>query len=166
MTQKKTLFQKAGKALGTVGNVLAIFDAVAMVDKVTGHAAPLVDKAIDRHYDSQKDLISLQDLTDLDRELASQHLTAMGLVVVELIAKPKKAYAHHQLGQVVQMVPRQGKLRKGSMVKLYYLDEKSLAQSQKLLADEQKRQQELKDRLKKQVTEAKKALNKLPKNKS
>lgn len=157
-TAKKGLLQKAGKALGTVGNVLSIFDAVAIVDKVSGHAAPLIDKAIDRHFDAKKDLITLQDLTHLSVEQAGEILEAIGLKPIPLLVKADKKYASQNTHEVLRMVPKSGKVRMGSIVKLYYIDEATLEASQALLADYNRQQRVLLDKMANGLETAKKAV--------
>lgn len=158
VTSKKSMLQKAGKALGTVGNVLSVFDAVGIVDKVSGHAAPLIDKAIDRHFDAQKDFITLQDLSHLSVEQAKSIIEGLGFIAVPILVKADKKYASQKTHEVLRMVPRSGKIKLGSVVKLYYLDDATLEESQTLLADYNRQQRALLDKMTNSLETAKKAV--------
>lgn len=139
VTQKKGLFKKAGKALGTVGNVLGILDAVNIVDKVSGHAAPIIDKAVERHYDLKKEMITVQNLTHLPIEQATTILENLGFIVVPILLKPDKKYASKTADEVITMVPKSGQLKQGSVIKLYYINQDNLSSSQELMAEQERK---------------------------
>lgn len=122
-----------GKGIGAAGKVFALLDTVAMVDKVSKHSAPIIEKAIDRHYDSQEALVRLPDVTHLELTAAKSHLEDLGFLVAMIVAKPSQVKKDNKLDEVVTMVPKSGKLTRGSLVKLYYVTEDSLASQQKQL---------------------------------
>lgn len=122
---------KISKMVGGLGSLLSLAEAVKVIEKVSANAAPLIDKAIDRHYDNKRDLIPIQNLVQLDFFTAKQHLESQGLKVVPLLAKPLKKYHDRRADEVVDMVPKTGKLRPGSIVKLYVIDQATLLESQR-----------------------------------
>ena len=160
VTQKTGLFKKAGKALGTVGNVLGILDAVNIVDKVSGHAAPIIDKAVERHYDLKKDMISIQNLAHLPLDQATAILEDLGFIVVPILLKPDKKYASKATDEVISMVPKSGQLKKGSVIKLYYLNQDNLSVSQELMAEQERKTKAFLQKMTDGLAAAKQALPK------
>ncbi|MGT2936568.1 hypothetical protein ACVR05_02915 [Streptococcus caprae] len=132
MVTKSGILNKAGKALGTVGNVIGLFDAVKMVENVTDKAAPLIDKAIDRHYDGIGEQILVQSMIHLSLTTGQEHLERQGFVVAPVLVKPDKKYASLNAQEIVDQVPKSGKYKPGSLIKVYYVDQATLEASQEL----------------------------------
>lgn len=132
-TIMKTSGKKAGKLLGSLSSFLSSLDAVAMVGKVTDSTIPIIDKAIDRHHERQNSLLRLDNLIHMNVNEAKEHLEKQGFVVSTILAKPSKAYQNCHLDEVVAMSPKSGKLPAGSLVKLYYVNQEILEQSQREL---------------------------------
>lgn len=116
---KSTWIKKAGKTIGTIGNIFSVLDTVKMVEEVSKHSTPLIDKAIERHYASKKDRIFLSDVVHMSIDKAKDHLEGLGLVVAILPAKQSQLKKDIRLDEVVHMVPKPGFVSKGSLVKLY-----------------------------------------------
>lgn len=122
MVNKTSLTNKLAKGFSKVDKVLGLFDTVAMVDKVSKNTAPILEKAIDRHYDRQKELIKLPDVRHLQLAEASAHLEDLGFLVTPVVAKPDQLKPHSVVGEVLAMIPQNGKHKAGSLIKLYYND--------------------------------------------
>lgn len=122
-----------GKGLGAAGKVFTLLDTVAMVDKVSKNTAPILEKAIDRHHERQEGLVTLPDVTHLDLTPAKAHLEELGFLVAMIPAKTSQVKKDHKLDEVVAMVPKPGKLTRGSLIKLYYVTEDNLPKSQTAL---------------------------------
>lgn len=118
------------KGLGTAGKIFSLLDTVAMVDKVSKNTAPILEKAIDRHYDQQKELIDLPDVRHLPVETAQTHLEQLGFVVMPLLAKPYQISKHSLAGEVLSQTPHSGKFKAGHLIKLYHATEELLRQKQ------------------------------------
>lgn len=108
------------KGLKTADKLFNMFDTVAIVDKVSKNTAPILEKVIDRHYDQQQELVAVPDLRHLKLTEASQHLEELGLTVCPIEARPRQLDAYSKVDEVVDMVPKSGKVKKGSLIKLYF----------------------------------------------
>lgn len=130
MVKSSQLIGKLGKGLGAAGKIFSLLDTVAMVDKVSKNTAPILEKAIDRHYDQRRDLIDLPDVIHLPLDKAQEHLEGLGLLVNPVLARPDQVDRHNQAGEVVAMVPKSGKVKPSSLIKLYYTTEDNLVSDQ------------------------------------
>lgn len=130
MANKFKLNRTVSKGFGTLTKVFDLFDTVAMVDKVSKNTAPILEKAIDRHYDAKKDLMTLPDVRHLSLEKAREHLEELGFLVISIEAKPNQLDKFSKIDEVVAMVPKSGTVQRGSLIKLYYCKQSPLEQSQ------------------------------------
>ena len=123
---------KMGKLLGAANMIFSVIpDTVEVVERITDKAAPIVDKHLDRQHHLKQSLVAIPNLLDVDVQQAKKHLEGLGLQVIVLLAKPNKRYAKADAGEVVAMLPRSGKVRPGSLVKLYYVDDHVVEESKK-----------------------------------
>ena len=126
---------KMGKLLGAANMIFSVIpDTVEVVERITDKAAPIVDKHLDRQHQYKQSLVAIPNLLDVDVQQAREHLEGLGLQVIVLLAKPNKRYAKADAGEVVAMLPRSGKVRPGSLVKLYYVDAHVIEASKKEVA--------------------------------
>ncbi|TWT16693.1 PASTA domain-containing protein [Streptococcus sp. sy010] len=83
-----------------------------------------------------KEMISLPDLVGLPISQAQDILDELGLKPVPLLLPASKEYAKYQPNQVINMSPKpnlvKNQIKKGSLVKLNYLNEENLLASQAL----------------------------------
>lgn len=83
-----------------------------------------------------KEMISLPDLVGLPIDQAQELLQNLGLKPIPLLLSANKDYAKYQAHQVISMSPKpnlvQSQIKKGSLVKMTYLDEETLLASQAL----------------------------------
>ena len=126
---------KMGKLLGAANMIFSVIpDTVEVVERITDKAAPIVDKHLDRQHQYKQSLVAIPNLLDVDVQQAKEHLEGLGLQVIVLLAKPNKRYTKADAGEVVAMLPRSGKVRPGSLVKLYYVDAHVIEESKKDIA--------------------------------
>ena len=126
---------KMGKLLGAANMIFSVIpNTVEVVERITDKAAPIVDKHLDRQHQYKQSLVAIPNLLDVDVQQAKEHLEGLGLQVIVLLAKPNKRYAKADAGEVVAMLPRSGKVRPGSLVKLYYVDAHVIEESKKDIA--------------------------------
>ena len=126
---------KMGKLLGAANMIFSVIpNTVEVVERITDKAAPIVDKHLDRQHQYKQSLVAIPNLLDVDVQQAKEHLEGLGLQVIVLLAKPNKRYAKADAGEVVAMLPRSGKVRPGSLVKLYYVDDHVVEESKKDIA--------------------------------
>ena len=126
---------KMGKLLGAANMIFSVIpDTVEVVERITDKAAPIVDKHLDRQHQYKQSLVAIPNLLDVDVQQAKEHLEGLGLQVIVLLAKPNKRYTKADAGEVVAMLPRSGKVRPGSLVKLYYVDDHVVEESKKDIA--------------------------------
>lgn len=133
MANKFKLNRTVSKGFGTLTKVFDIFDTVAMVDKVSKNTAPILEKAIDRHYDAKKDLVALPDVRHLSVEKAREHLEELGFLVMSIEAKPNQLDKFSKVNEVVAMVPKSGTIQRGSLIKLYYCNQTNLDKQQQVI---------------------------------
>ena len=126
---------KMGKLLGAANMIFSVIpNTVEVVERITDKAAPIVDKHLDRQHQYKQSLVAIPNLLDVDVQQAKEHLEGLGLQVIVLLAKPNKRYTKADAGEVVAMLPRSGKVRPGSLVKLYYVDDHVVEESKKDIA--------------------------------
>ena len=126
---------KMGKLLGAANMIFSVIpNTVEVVERITDKAAPIVDKHLDRQHQYKQSLVAIPNLLDVDVQQAKEHLDGLGLQVIVLLAKPNKRYTKAAAGEVVAMLPRSGKVRPGSLVKLYYVDAHVIEESKKDIA--------------------------------
>ncbi|MGT2828117.1 hypothetical protein AB6M97_03755 [Streptococcus hillyeri] len=124
--------KKIGKLLGAVGNLLAIPDAIDAVKHVTDKATPIIEKELDRRHEHKKSLIQLDDVQHVPLDYAQKLLENRGFTVLPILAKAHPKYANERPLEVVAMHPRAGNYKPETLVKLYFVNEDIINQSNEL----------------------------------
>lgn len=132
MVKKIGKISHFGKALGVVGNLLAIPDALNAVKHVTDKAAPIIEKELDRRHNHKQSLITLDNLIDVPLQDAKTVLHDRGFIVLPILSKPNPKYSQERPMDIVAIQPRPGKYEVGQLVKLYYVDEVVIKDSQEM----------------------------------
>lgn len=132
-----------GKALGVVGNLLAIPDALNAVKHVADKAAPIIEKELDRRHTHKQSLIILDNMVDVHLEKAILALEEKGFKTLPVLSKPNPKFAQERPMDIVAMQPKTGKYQAGQLVKLYYVDETVIKDSQELKIIKEENQTEL-----------------------
>lgn len=110
-------------------NLNKLVDIIPDTTKIIGDtvqaAAPIVDKALDRQHEKNLSQIQVPNVIDLDAEEAKRHLEEIGFRVTLTLVKPNKKYRQETTrdNEVVAMIPKAGKFDKGSLIKLYYINQ-------------------------------------------
>lgn len=110
-------------------NLNKLVDIIPDTTKIIGDtvqaAAPIVDKALDRQHEKNLSQIQVPNVIDLDAEEAKRHLEEIGFRVTLTLVKPNKKYRQETTrdNEVVDMIPKAGKFDKGSLIKLYYINQ-------------------------------------------
>ena len=110
-------------------NLNKLVDIIPDTTKIIGDtvqaAAPIVDKALDRQHEKNLSQIQVPNVIDLDVEEAKRHLEEIGFRVTLTLVKPNKKYRQETTrdNEVVDMIPKAGKFDKGSLIKLYYINQ-------------------------------------------
>lgn len=120
----------AGRAFKVLNSALSVIpDTVEIAGKITDKAAPIVDKALDRHHAEKAALIQLPNVIDMPVDSAQTYLESIGFTVHTLLAKPDKKYAGALPEEVVAMSPKTGKFKPGHLVKLYFVTQEIIDRS-------------------------------------
>ncbi|NQP19273.1 PASTA domain-containing protein [Streptococcus suis] len=119
MTKKNNLLKNLNKLVDIIP------DTTKIIGDTVQAAAPIVDKALDRQHEKNLSQIQVPNVIDLDAEEAKRHLEEIGFRVTLTLVKPNKKYRQETTrdNEVVDMVPKSGKLDKGSLIKLYYINQ-------------------------------------------
>ena len=119
MAQKNNLL----KNLNKLGDIIP--DTTKIIGDTVQAAAPILDKALDRQHEKNLSQIQVPNVIDLDVEEAKRHLEEIGFRVTLTLVKPKKKYRQETTrdNEVVDMIPKAGKFDKGSLIKLYYINQ-------------------------------------------
>ena len=119
MAQKNNLLKNLNKLVDTIP------DTTKIIGDTVQAAAPIVDKALDRQHEKNLSQIQVPNVIDLDVEEAKRHLEEIGFRVTLTLVKPKKKYRQETTrdNEVVDMIPKAGKFDKGSLIKLYYINQ-------------------------------------------
>ncbi len=110
-------------------NLNKLVDIIPDTTKIIGDtvqaAAPIVDKALDRQHEKNLSQIQVPNVIDLDAEEAKRHLEEIGFRITLTLVKPNKKYRQETTrdNEVVDMIPKAGKFDKGSLIKLYYINQ-------------------------------------------
>ena len=110
-------------------NLNKLVDIIPDTTKIIGDtvqaAAPIVDKALDRQHEKNLSQIQVPNVSDLDVEKAKRHLEEISFRVTLTLVKPNKKYRQETTrdNEVVAMIPKAGKFDKGSLIKLYYINQ-------------------------------------------
>ena len=106
----------------------------------------------------------LMNVLGLDLSQAQQILEQAGFHVSTLPLKGSKTLAHKAPNQVLSMEPRPNlltKSKKGSLIKLYYLDEEGILTSQALLKQDKENKDQIKKNLEKNLEKNLKGIQKI-----
>ncbi|MGT2715697.1 PASTA domain-containing protein [Streptococcus respiraculi] len=116
-----------------IGEVAKIFDIIPDTTRVIGEAVhavvPLVDKVLEQNYQKKNRLVRLPNMVDMNIKEAQEHLEELGFVVSKILAKPHQRYAKREVDEVVAMTPKSGSLEPGALVKLYYVNQDVIEES-------------------------------------
>lgn len=123
MAKKK---RKILKVLNPISNLLVNSESVS---KIVETAAPIIKENLDRYHENQKKLIPLSNVVNLTITDAKKHLESLGFSVNILLAEPNNRFSKLSSDTVVKMEPKSGKLPKGALIKLYYVNEEIIEQS-------------------------------------
>ncbi|HFI0144198.1 TPA: PASTA domain-containing protein [Streptococcus suis] len=130
MAQKNNLLKNLNKLVDLIP------DTTKIIGDTVQAAAPIVDKALDRQHEKNLSQIQVPDVIDLDAEEAKRHLEEIGFRVTLTLVKPNKKYRQETTrdNEVVDMVPKSGRLDKGSLIKLYYINQEIIDASNQEVA--------------------------------
>ncbi|MDG4525281.1 PASTA domain-containing protein [Streptococcus suis] len=119
MAQKNNLLKNLNKLVDIIP------DTTKIIGDTVQAAAPIVDKALDRQHEKNLSQIQVPNVIDLDVEEAKRHLEEIGFRVTLTLVKPNKKYRQETTrdNEVVDMIPKAGKFDKGSLIKLYYINQ-------------------------------------------
>ena len=119
MAQKNNLLKNLNKLVDIIP------DTTKIIGDTVQAAAPIVDKALDRQHEKNLSQIQVPNVIDLDVEEAKRHLEEIGFRVTLTLVKPNKKYRQETTrdNEVVAMIPKAGKFDKGSLIKLYYINQ-------------------------------------------
>ena len=119
MAQKNNLLKNLNKLVDIIP------DTTKIIGDTVQAAAPIVDKALDRQHEKNLSQIQVSNVIDLDVEEAKRHLEEIGFRVTLTLVKPNKKYRQETTrdNEVVAMIPKAGKFDKGSLIKLYYINQ-------------------------------------------
>ncbi|HFH9926350.1 TPA: PASTA domain-containing protein [Streptococcus suis] len=119
MAQKNNLLKNLNKLVNIIPDTTKIIGDTVQV------AAPIVDKALDRQHEKNLSQIQVPNVIDLDVEEVKRHLEEIGFRVTLTLVKPNKKYRQETTrdNEVVDMIPKTGKFDKGSLIKLYYINQ-------------------------------------------
>ena len=126
-TGKGTIGKVAKKIFKTAGGYELVTDVFG---KVAESTRPIIEKAMEHHQTKMNHRTDLPDVTQLPIDQGKEYLKELGFHVVVLLAKPKARYMTEEVGEIVAMQPKPGKVTKGSLVKLYYVTEEVIKASQ------------------------------------
>lgn len=119
MIPGKIALLKAGKIIGKISST----QLVEMLSQALTPAGAAIGRAVDDYVDGRKQLVGFGDVVDIDVNSAKQYLEQLGFTVHLVGAKPHKKLADRQPGTVVGLSPKKRQLKPGSLIKLYYVDE-------------------------------------------
>lgn len=119
MAQKNNLLKNLNKLVDIIP------DTTKIIGDTVQPATPIVDKALDRQHEKNLSQIQVPNVIDLDVEEAKRHLEEIGFRVTLTLVKPNKKYRQETTrdNEVVDMIPKAGKFDKGSLIKLYYINQ-------------------------------------------
>ena len=119
MAQKNNLLKNLNKLVDIIP------DTTKIIGDTVQATVPILDKALDRQHEKNLSQIQVPNVIDLDVEEAKRHLEETGFRVTLTLVKPNKKYRQETTrdNEVVDMIPKAGKFDKGSLIKLYYINQ-------------------------------------------
>lgn len=146
---------KLSKELGKEVIGGTVLGAMDMANNIVKEAAPIVDKALDRQYEHQKNLVKVPNLVDMPLQAAQDYCEEIGLKAVLIELPPHAKYASYRPNRIIDTEPKpnllQGGVLKGSLIKLRYIDEETLAESKLKVKKEHQKKVENQQKLLKQL---------------
>ena len=124
--------KKSSGMLGKLGGLLGGVSSIDFAGDIIKEAAPMIEKSLDRRYEKKQSLVQLPNVIDIDVDKASSIIEDTGFKVVTLQAKPNVRYANNKNNEVVMTEPKAGPVDPGSLVKVYYVTEEVIEESNKL----------------------------------
>lgn len=125
--------KKLTKSLGPIGKLISIIpDTTELIGKAIDNSRPIIEK---------ENVVHL-DINDAQVYLEQRHFN-----VSRIVAEPNSKWATLHPNQVVNMSPKAGRVRIGSLVKLYYITEDILEESKTLLLSKSEKSKARQQRL-------------------
>lgn len=122
------IIKNAGKLAIKIADKVLKTDAFSEIAKSSG---AVIGKAVDQHLDSRKELIEVPNVIELKVSEAKAYLEKIGFEVHVILDKPKNKYKDLSENQVVNMIPKSGKVKQGSLIKLYFVNQGVINSSRK-----------------------------------
>ncbi|AUP34815.1 hypothetical protein SaSA346_0836 [Streptococcus agalactiae] len=115
--------KKLTKSLGPIGKLISIIpDTTELIGKAIDNSRPIIEKELDRRHEKKKQTYTqLDNVVHLDINDAQVYLEQRHFNVSRIVAEPNSKWATLHPNQVVNMSPKAGRVRIGSLVKLYYI---------------------------------------------
>lgn len=119
--------KKLTKSLGPIGKLISIIpDTTELIGKAIDNSRPIIEKELDRRHEKKQTYTQLDNVVHLDINDAQVYLEQRHFNVSRIVAEPNSKWATLHPNQVVNMSPKAGRVRIGSLVKLYYIQRISL----------------------------------------
>ncbi len=151
-----TKSKKWTKALGAVGKVIAVLpDTTEIIGRAIDNTRPIIENELKRHHDHSDSLIELDNVVHLDIKDAKKLLENQGFVVREILENPQVKYATLTANQVIKVHPRTKRAKIGSLVKLYYLDQRAINASAIIETQKREKSEQLTKKVAESLTGAK-----------
>lgn len=113
--------KKLTKSLGPIGKLISIIpDTTELIGKAIDNSRPIIEKELDRRHEKKQTYTQLDNVVHLDINDAQVYLEQRHFNVSRIVAEPNSKWATLHPNQVVNMSPKAGRVRIGSLVKLYY----------------------------------------------
>lgn len=147
---------KLTSVVGSLGNILALPDALNAIKHVTENARPIIEKEMDRRYAYKQSLLILDDVRDIPIDYAQTYLENKGFTVLPVLVKPHAKYAKNHAMEVLSLHPKPGKYEPNRLVKLYFADDAVIQASRDLNQEVDTKTKELQEGIKNNITKLKK----------
>lgn len=135
---------KITRQLGAVGKLFSIIpDTTAIINKAMDNGRPIIEKHMEQRQEKKKSLVKIDNVIDLPIDEARTFLESKGFIVSTILAKPNKKLSQSRPNEVVKMFPKPGKQSKGSLVKLFYVNDDIIETSRELIREETRRKEEI-----------------------
>lgn len=127
MVKKTNSIKNALKGFDKLVDIVP--DTTKIIGDTVQAAAPILDKALDRNYEKEISMISLPNVLDLDLAEGKELLENLGFIVTATLVKPDRKYSKSRDNEIVDMIPKSGRVDKGSVIKLYYVTQEIIDSS-------------------------------------
>ncbi|HGI4296004.1 TPA: PASTA domain-containing protein [Streptococcus agalactiae] len=140
--------KKLTKSLGPIGKLISIIpDTTELIGKAIDNSRPIIEKELDRRHEKKQTYTQLDNVVHLDINDAQVYLEQRHFNVSRIVAEPNSKWTTLHPNQVVNMSPKAGRVRIGSLVKLYYITEDILEESKTLLLSKSEKSKARQQRL-------------------